>query len=199
MFSCRKKHKYNVYIRGAEVLTRRATPIDKITPEISAFATELIESMRLFDGVGLAAPQAGVSKRIVALGVPNKDLATPGVAPGNTLLLPLMPMVIINPEIISFSNEVDVCDEGCLSVPEIYAPVQRSLAIAMRAQLLSGEHIECHCNGLLARCIQHELDHLNGILFVDRLVPEELDKIASKLRVLEKYGRKVDFKKTISV
>lgn len=199
MFSSRKKRKYGVYVRGADVLTRPADPIDRITPEISALAVELIETMRLFEGIGLAAPQIGVSKRIVALGVPDRGLTAETAAPGNTLLLPLMPLVVVNPEIVSFSNEVGVCDEGCLSVPEIYAPVERPLAIVLRAQLLSGKHVECQCDGLLARCIQHELDHLDGVLFVDRLVPEERDKLAAKLNALDKYGNKIGFKKTISV
>lgn len=188
---------YSVTTYGAEILKKPSNEIKDVTPEIRETAEEMIRIMELFDGIGLAGPQYGLDKRIVALAVPAP--ASAAISPGEALLLPRMPMVIINPEIIATSKNTEVAEEGCLSVPEIYAPVERSQFIQFRAQTIDGELIECECGGLLARCLQHEIDHLNGILFVDRLTEEDFNVIESKLKKLKKSGSKKDFKKTIRV
>ena len=192
------KKVYTVYTYGAEILKKRAEEIKELTPEIREIAEEMIVANRLFDGIGLAGPQYGEGKRIVALDVPYPESAD--ISPGEALLLPRMPMVIINPEIISVSETTENADEGCLSVPDIYCgPVERPRFIQFKAQTIDGELIECECGGLLARCLQHEIDHLNGILFVDRLTEESFSVIESKLKKLKKSGSKKDFKKTIRV
>jgi len=188
---------YTVYTYGAKVLKKQAEKIEEITPEIREIAEEMNYAMKLFDGIGLAGPQYGVSKQIVSLAVPYPDQAA--ISPGEALLLPRMPMVIINPEIIAGSEVTDIVEEACLSVPNLSAPVERSQFIQFRAQTIDGELIECECGGLLARCLQHEIDHLNGILFVDRLTEEDFSVIESKLKRLKKSGSKKDFKKTIRV
>jgi len=193
----RRKKKYTVYTYGAEVLKKPAAEIKEVTEEMRKIAEEMLFSMQLFDGIGLAGPQYGVHKRIVALAVPIHENAA--ISPGEALLLPRMPMVIINPEIIAVGEITDTADEGCLSVPEIYAPVERPQFIQFRAQTIDGELIECECGGLLARCLQHEVDHLDGLLFVDRLTKEDFSVIESKLKRLKKSGSKKDFQKTISV
>jgi peptide deformylase len=193
----RRKKKYTVYTYGAEVLKKPAAEIKEVTEEMREIAEDMLFSMQLFDGIGLAGPQYGVHKRIVALAVPMPNQGA--VSPGEALLLPRMPMVIINPEIIAVGETTDIAEEGCLSVPEIYAPVERPQFIQFRAQTLDGELIECECGGLLARCLQHEVDHLDGVLFVDRLTEEDFSSIEFKLKRLKKSGNKKDFKKTISV
>lgn len=193
----RRKKKYTVYTYGAEVLKKPAAEIKEVTEEMRKIAEEMLFSMQLFDGIGLAGPQYGILKRIVALAVPIHENAA--ISPGEALLLPRMPMVIINPEIIAVGEITDTADEGCLSVPEIYAPVERPQFIQFRAQTIDGELIECECGGLLARCLQHEVDHLDGLLFVDRLTKEDFSVIESKLKRLKKSGSKKDFQKTISV
>ena len=193
----RHKKKYTVYTYGAEVLKKPAAEIKEVTEEMRKIAEEMLFTMQLFDGIGLAGPQYGVHKRIVALAVPIHENAA--ISPGEALLLPRMPMVIINPEIIAVGETTDTAEEGCLSVPEIYAPVERPQLIQFRAQTLDGELIECECGGLLARCLQHEVDHLDGVLFVDRLTEEDFSSIEFKLKRLKKSGNKKDFKKTISV
>ncbi len=193
----KRKNKYTVYTYGAEILRKPAAGIKEITPEIREIAEEMLCAMKLFDGIGLAGPQYGVSKRIVALAVPGPDQAA--VSPGEALLLPRMPMLIINPEIIAVSETADTAEEGCLSITKIDAPVKRPQFIQFRAQTLDDEVIECECGGLLARCLQHEIDHLDGILFVDRLTEAVFSDIESKLKRLKKNGRKKDFKKTIQV
>ncbi len=192
----RTKKIYSVNTYGAEILKNPSDEIKDVTPEIREIAEEMILALQLFDGIGLAGPQYGVDKRIVILDVPPESAA---ISPGEALLLPRMPMVIINPEIIAADEITDTADEGCLSVPDIYAPVERPCFIQFKAQTLDGELIECECGGLLARCIQHEIDHLNGILFVDRLTEEAFNVIESKLKKLKKSGSKKDFKNTIRV
>jgi peptide deformylase len=188
------KNKYTVYTYGADVLKQVAEPINDATDEIKELANYMLKAMRLFDGIGLAGPQVGISKRIVALAIPAES-ASGSASPGEALLLPRMPMVVINPEITAFGPDLALYDEGCLSVPELYAPVERPLTVMFRAQTIDGELIECECGGLLARCLQHEIDHLDGMLFVDRLIPEELEKISQKLKKLKKSGSKRDFKR----
>ncbi len=192
----RHKNIYTVNVYGAEILKKRSEEIKDVTPEIREIAEKMLITMQLFDGIGLAGPQYGVHKRIVSLAVPAENAA---ISPGEALLLPRMPMVIINPEIVAVNKITDTAEEACLSVPGISAPVERSQFIQLRAQTIDGELIECECGGLLARCIQHEVDHLNGLLFVDRLTEEAFSVIESKLKKLKKSGSKKDFKTTIRV
>jgi len=192
----RTKKIYSVNTYGAEILKKPSDEIKDVTPEIREIAEEMIQALQLFDGIGLAGPQYGVDKRIVILDVPPENAT---ISPGEALLLPRMPMAIINPEIIASGKTTEAADEGCLSVPEIYAPVERASFVQFRAQTIDGELIECECGGLLARCIQHEVDHLNGVLFVDRLTEEAFNVIESKLKKLKKSGSKKDFKNTIRV
>ena len=192
----RSKNIYTVNVYGAEILKKRSDEIKDVTPEIREIAEKMLITMRLFDGIGLAGPQYGVHKRIVSLAVPAENVA---ISPGEALLLPRMPMVIINPEIVAVNEITDTAEEACLSVPGISAPVERPQFIQLRAQTIDGSLIECECGGLLARCIQHEVDHLNGLLFVDRLTEEAFSVIESKLKKLKKSGSKKDFKTTIRV
>jgi peptide deformylase len=122
------------------------------------------------------------------LEVPGSDEEE--LSPGEAAMLPQMPMVLVNPRIIGRSDSVCERDEGCLSVPGIYAPVVRSERVVLQSELLDGSVIEYECGGLLGRCIQHELDHLDGKLFTDRLSPEEAQKIERSLRQLVRYGEK---------
>jgi peptide deformylase len=192
----KRKNKYTVYTYGAEILKKRAGEITEVTPEIREKAHEMLIAMKLFDGIGLAGPQYGISKRIIALDVP----ASQGInSPGEAMLLSRMPMVIINAEVTSRSEITDIADEGCLSVPGISAPVERSQFIQLRAQTIDGELIECECGGLLARCLQHEIDHTDGFLYVDRLTEEEFSKVEAKLKRLKKNGSKKGFQKTLRV
>lgn len=172
---------------GAPVLKKRAQEIVQVNEEIRTLAENMIDAMREYDGIGLAAPQAGHSLRLVVLEVPESG--EENLTPGEAAMLPRMPMVLVNPRIIGRSDSVCESDEGCLSVPGIYAPVVRSERVVLQSELLDGSVIEYECGGLLGRCIQHELDHLDGFLFTDRLAPEEHRRIAKQLESLEKTGR----------
>lgn len=189
------KHKknYAVYTAGAPILKKKARKVDKITPEIMNIGEQMIDTMAAFDGVGLAGPQYGVDQRIVAFNIPMREEGCQ--SPGEALMLPMMPMVVINPEITEFGSDMLESEEGCLSLPEIWGPVVRPATVKFKAQLLNGNNIECECGGLLARCIQHELDHLDGILFVDRMEPDEFDEVEPALRRLERAGAAKEYKR----
>ena len=194
----RNKKRYVVDTYGAEVLRETAAPIPEITDGIRSLAQQMWETMRCFDGIGLAAPQVGKALRLVVLGVPPESISEEPSS-GELALLPRMPLVLVNPEIISYSEDENVRDEGCLSVPEIYAPVRRPSRVVLRSQLLDGTVITEECGGLLGRCIQHELDHLDGKLFVDRVDKEDLAEVAADLRRLERYGAKHHFRRVATV
>ena len=183
---------------GDEVLGKVAEPVLNVDDGIVKLAREMMEATVVFNGIGLAAPQYGVSKRVVVLDVPADSMGEVPT-PGEEQLLPRMPLVLINPEIVSRSNNTTVRDEGCLSVPDIYAPVERPEKVVLRSQTLDGDMIEVECGGLLGRCIQHELDHLEGKCFTDRLSPEAAREVAGEIKRLIRYGEKKSFMRTKSV
>lgn len=198
MFFKKKSAEYHrVHTYGSPILNKKAEPIKVVNAEIRAIAAKMVTTMQRFEGIGLAGPQAGIGLRIVAFGVPEKhdddDDLSHVLSPGEAMLLPKMPLVVINPEITWRSDETDIKEEGCLSLPGIYGNVERSTVVALAAETLTGEKIACECNGLLARCIQHELDHLDGKLFIDRMSQAEFGAIKAKLTRLKKTGRKKNF------
>ena len=186
------KQSYTVYTAGAPVLREKAVPVTAIDDRIRNLAAEMYEAMRVFNGIGLAAPQYGESLRMVVFDVPQDSNTG---TPGEMLLLPQMPLTVVNPEIVAYSEETSEYDEGCLSVPDIYAPVIRPVRVVFRAQKLDGEFVEVECGGLLGRCLQHETDHLDGILFTDRLAPAAAGKIEGQLKRLIEYGKSHDFRR----
>ncbi|NJC87030.1 MAG: peptide deformylase [Desulfuromonas sp.] len=139
------------------VLKLKAERITVFDTELRALASHMLETMYAAPGVGLAAPQVGISRRLIVLDCSPKD--------GDR-----QPLVAVNPEILA--REGECCEEeGCLSVPEYYAKVVRSEKVRVRFQEIDGTPREIEADGLWAICFQHEIDHLDGILFVDRLSP----------------------------
>ena len=188
----KNKKRYVVHTVGDPVLREKAKPVAAVTPEIRQLAASMIESMQAFEGIGLAAPQAGESLRLVVFDVPLESMGdTPST--GERLLLPKMPLAVVNPEIVASSEDFTSHDEGCLSLPDLFAPVVRPASVVFRAQTLDGEWIECECGGLLGRCIQHELDHLDGTLFIDRLTPEAARTVERELKQLIRFGERHHF------
>ena len=192
------KRQISLRTLGDEVLAKVAEPVLNVDDDIRRIAREMIEATAVFNGIGLAAPQYGVSKRMVVLDVPAESMSEVPT-PGEEQLLPRMPLVLINPEIVSYSTNTSVHDEGCLSVPDIYAPVVRPEKVVLRSMTIDGDMIECECGGLLGRCIQHELDHLEGKCFTDRLSPEAAKEVAGEVKRLLRYGAKKSFLRTKSV
>lgn len=190
----KKRFRHPVRTWGAPVLRATAQAIPAITDEVRLLAEDMTRAMRAYDGIGIAAPQVGVSKRLVVFDVPPPP-EDAELSPGEAALLPLMPLAVVNPEIIAGSSELSEYDEGCLSVPGIFVNVVRPARVVLRATLLDGSVIEYECGGLLGRCVQHELDHLDGVLFPDRVSPEDLEQVREQLDELERAGAKRDFRR----
>ncbi len=129
-------------------------PVEKITPEIRALADDMFQTMYDAPGIGLAAIQVAVPLRLITMDLSKKEGEKE-------------PRVFINPEILSSSEEMSVYEEGCLSIPEYYEEVERPARVRVRFMDLDGKMHEEEADGLYATCIQHEIDHLNGVLFID--------------------------------
>jgi peptide deformylase len=155
------------------LLRRKSAPVEAVTPETRALIDDMFETMYAAPGIGLAAIQVGVPQRILVI-----DLQEPEEEEGEPVR---RPMVFINPEIVTASDTLQVYNEGCLSVPEMYAEVERPDRITARWLDREGDPHEEELDGLLAICLQHEMDHLEGVLFIDHLSRLKRDMILKKL------------------
>jgi peptide deformylase len=162
------------------LLKKRAAPVASIGGELVALVEDMAETMYAAPGVGLAATQVGVGQRVIVLDVRNAD-----EPPGKRLLK------LINPEIAEREGEV-VWEEGCLSVPGLSAPVKRSRRVLVRAWTPEEREIQVEAEELLAVALQHEIDHLDGRLFLDRLSRLKRDLYRARRRKLERQGRPSD-------
>ncbi len=142
-------------------------PVTAVTDEIRTLAADMIETMYDAPGVGLAAVQIGVLKRVVTIDASKDENAK-------------NPTVYLNPEIVWSSEEKRVYDEGCLSIPDFYGEVERPDRVRVRYMNLDGQTVEQEADGLLATCLQHEIDHLNGVLFIDHLSKLKRDRVMKK-------------------
>jgi len=156
---------------GENVLRKISEPVTEFDDNLVQFVNNMTETMSSAPGIGLAAPQVGVNKRIIIVDISHEN--------HKDKLYQL-----INPEILELSKETDRLEEGCLSIPGINEAVVRPIRAKIRARNLKGEEILMESEGLLARCFQHEIDHLNGTLFVDRLVPFRKRLLRNKLKKL---------------
>ena len=183
---------------GGEALRQKSEIVTEFDRPLAELADYMVKAMRVLNGIGLAAVQIGVHKRLVVLEVPQSSMGNPPT-PGELQLLPQMPVVMVNPEIIESSSEIVPWDEGCLSLPNFYAEVMRPRGIKVKAQDLNGNFFECECGGLLGRCIQHEVDHLNGVVFADRLSDESKKLYARDLESLQRRGKKFNYQRDIKI
>jgi len=149
-----------VYKLGHEALRTSANRIVKVDDSIRKLAKDMLITMYSSKGIGLAAPQVGIQKRLLVIDLNFEDPNAP-------------PMVFINPEIISSSASLDTYEEGCLSIPGVYLNVLRPSSIKLSYRDEMGRPKKMNADGLMARCIQHEIDHLNGVCFVDKVTDEE--------------------------
>jgi peptide deformylase len=156
------------------ILAKKGEPVTEFTPELAKLVEEMFDSMYAAQGIGLAAPQIGISQQITVIDVSFKER-------------PEDRLVLINPEIVD-SEGKQVGEEGCLSLPEIREKVQRSGWVKVRAHNEKGEVFEVEGEELLSRALQHEIDHLNGILFIDRLSRLKRDLVHRRIRKLQKNG-----------
>lgn len=158
-------------------LKRRCKPLATVDEAVRALADDMLATMYAAPGVGLAAPQIGVDARLLVMDCAAKD-ADP------------QPMVLINPEIVWSSAELNEHEEGCLSIPEIYGPVTRPAEVKVQFLNREGAAQEAHFGGLWATCVQHEIDHLNGKLFIDYLGAARRMLITEKMKKLKRERAK---------
>ena len=174
---------------GNPVLRNDSTEVTKITLEHHQLVKDMIDTMYDEKGIGLAAPQIGQNIRMFVIDT-NFDKEAVYETAGEIALSPKMPFAIFNPKITKTYGDDFAYEEGCLSVPEINADVIRPERIQLQGMTLDGETFDLECGGLLARCAQHEIDHLDGVLFVDRINPNDQKRISSKLKKLQQKTEK---------
>src|SRR5262245_23207463 len=158
-------------ILGDPVLRKTSARVETITDEHRELIEDMYETMHANNGVGLAAPQVGVSLRIAVLGIPERGKQ-------------VLHVTLINPEYDKATGEQSD-DEGCLSIPGVYDGLKRAAKIDVRALSEKGEPMAFTCEGLFARAVQHEIDHLNGMLFIDRLSVLRRQRLKKELKAIE--------------
>jgi peptide deformylase len=158
------------------ILKTVSRPIETIDDDVRTLLDDMLETMYAAPGIGLAAVQIGIPRRLVVIDI-AKDEAPPE------------PVKFINPEIVWASEELSEYDEGCLSIPDVYDKVTRPSEVKVRYIDIEGKQQERHCDGLLATCIQHEIDHLDGVLFIDYLSRLKRDRVVKKFSKAAKMAR----------
>lgn len=150
-----------------ERLRTKAVPVATVDDEVRTLVDDMLETMYAARGIGLAATQVDVHRRVIVIDVSDDQS---------------QPLVLINPEYTPLGDEREPMQEGCLSIPEYYAEVPRALRVRLKALGRDGQPYELEADGLLAHCIQHEHDHLEGVLFVDYLSPLKRDRVMKKMQ-----------------
>ncbi|CBV41259.1 peptide deformylase [Halomonas elongata] len=157
-----------------ERLRTEAAAVETVDDEVRQLVDDMLETMYDARGIGLAATQVDVHRRVIVMDVSDDQSA---------------PLVLINPEYTPIGDEREPMQEGCLSIPEYYAEVPRALKVHLKALNRQGEPYELEAEGLLAHCIQHECDHLRGVLFVDYLSPLKRDRVMKKMQKRHKLAQ----------
>jgi len=176
---------------GDPILRAKGKPIDNIDDRVRELAANMIETMHAANGVGLAAQQVGDALQLTVLDVSLVEDRPSTLKVDGKEIDPkaAMPLVLINPE-IELRGATETGVEGCLSFPEITGEIERATSVIVRAQTLESSTVEIEANGFLSRAIQHEGDHLNGILFIDRMNSAAKAALSSRLKRLQKETRR---------
>lgn len=156
-------------------LRLKSEPVKTIDESVRKLVDDMFETMYAAPGIGLAAIQIGVAQRVVTMDLANKDE-------------PKAPQVFINPVITWSSEEKSKYDEGCLSIPEYYEEVERPAKVKVKYLDIDGKEHEIEADGLLATCLQHEIDHINGVLFIDHISKLKRDRVIKKFQKAAKHG-----------
>lgn len=170
-------HPRDIIILPDKQLRLISKPVEKITPDIRTLVDDMFQTMYDAPGIGLAAIQVAVPLRLITMDISKKEGEKE-------------PRVFINPEILSSSEEMSVYEEGCLSIPDYYEEVERPARVRVRFMDIEGKVQEEDADGLYATCIQHEIDHLNGVLFVDYLSKLKRDRVMKKFTKAAKLAAK---------
>lgn len=175
---------------GNPILREKGVPVDNITPELSQLIEDMLDTMKEYRGIGLAAQQIGKTIQLTVIDIRAVEDRPSTLELDGEEADPhsIMPLVLLNPEIEHLGPE-ETGTEGCLSFPEIYGDISRPRRIHLKALSENGEPTDFICGGLLSRCIQHETDHLHGILFIDRMdreakagIKEDLDELLKQTK-----------------
>lgn len=167
-----------IALLGEEVLREPGVKVEAFDDELRRLVTDMLETMYFAEGIGLAAPQIGVSRRVCVLDLRDQEEPEAGR------------WVFVNPVVVESSDEEDKKPEGCLSIPEMEDVVTRSVRVTVRGFDAGGQAIEVEAEGLLARALQHEIDHLDGILFIDRLSAFKRRALLKKWKKSQREGAK---------
>ncbi len=146
----------NIEMLGSEVLRTPAEEVAEVDDELRRLIGDMFETMYRAEGVGLAAPQVGISRRVIVVDVHDDEVK---------------PFALVNPRLVESSKETEKGEEGCLSIPGLAAAVERAAHVVVEGLDRDGNPLRVEGGGLLARCLQHEIDHLDGVLFIDRVGP----------------------------
>lgn len=146
----------NIEMLGSEVLRTPAEEVAEVDDELRRLIGDMFETMYKAEGVGLAAPQVGISRRVIVVDVHDDEVK---------------PFALVNPRLVESSRETEKGEEGCLSIPGLSAAVERAAHVVVEGLDRDGNPLRVEGGGLLARCLQHEIDHLDGVLFIDRVGP----------------------------
>lgn len=164
----------NILIHPDPRLKKVCETVPDLTDELRVLADDMLATMYDAPGIGLAAPQIGITKRLIVLDCVKEE----GVPP--------RPIIMFNPEVIEASDEKSTYEEGCLSIPEQYAEIERPSEVTVRWMTREGNEARETFDGIWATCVQHEIDHLNGILFIDYLKPLKRQMITRKMQKLKR-------------
>ena len=162
----------SIEIYGSEALRRPAEPVEAVDDEVRALVRDMFETMYHAEGIGLAAPQIGVSRRIIVLDVKEESGDANRVA-------------LVNPRMVSWTGKKGKLAEGCLSIPGVEGIVERPLSVVVEGRDPAGRALQLEAKGLFARALQHEMDHLDGVLFIDRLSPLKRQLLLKKWKKLQ--------------
>ena len=170
--------KRKIIIEPDPILREKSSPLEKVDNELRKIMDDMLETMYSAPGIGLAAVQVGILKRLIVIDISKEDEKK-------------NPIFFVNPEIIYQSNKTSTYEEGCLSLPGFYAEVERPTECHINYLDYNGKRKKLEADGLLATCIQHEVDHLNGVLFIDHISKLKRDMIIKKLRKNKKELKKI--------
>lgn len=172
---------------GDAVLRAKGRRVEKVNDDIRVLASDMLETMHAANGVGLAAQQVGEALQLTVLDVSQVEDRPSTMKLNGKEVEPAkaMPLILLNPR-LELHDETAPGTEGCLSFPEITAEIERAVSVIVRAETLDGAEVTIEASGLLARALQHEVDHLNGILFIDRMSSVTKASLASRLKRLQK-------------
>jgi peptide deformylase len=178
---------------GDPILRAKGKRVEEVDDNIRALAANMLETMHAANGIGLAAQQVGQAIQLTVLDVSQvEDRPSAMTLNGEPVadLETAMPLVLLNP-VLRLGEATELGSEGCLSFPEISADIERSVSLEMEADTLDGDQLRIEASGLLARALQHEVDHLNGILFIDRMSSAAKASHGSRLKRLQKETAKL--------